>query len=68
MTAFKNIRYAVDAVFGDGKHVTLRDFKLARDAERWLQSQARCDFYPGRVYRLVITAFDVEDFRDFNHH
>jgi hypothetical protein len=54
-------RYGVDAVFSDGVHVILRDFAKPQDAVRWLEGHQGVDLYPGRVYRMEIVPFEVDD-------
>jgi hypothetical protein len=53
-------RYGVDAVFADGSHITLRDFRLAQNAVNFALTLKDRDLYPGRVYRIEIVPFDVD--------
>jgi hypothetical protein len=54
--------YTVDAVFGDGTRIPLKEFQFPDGAHRWLQANAHRDFYPKRVYRLEMSSYIVEDF------
>lgn len=56
--------YGVDAVFKDGRHVTLKEFKREQEAISWIVANRARDFYCGRPYKLEIVPFDPETYRD----
>jgi hypothetical protein len=54
-------RYSVDAVFADGKRISVRDFYLATYAAAFVTAIKDTDLYPGRPYRLEIVPFEVTE-------